>query len=150
MREERPHFTDPKQLVCEAFEKSAEHYATERERTPYFQAQLSIVYSMLAGEHGRILDIGCAAGGEIPEFLRRGFSVIGIDLSSRMLEFARQRFAGDREVQFCRADVERLPFSSQSMDHVVCLGVFEFLQDYSPALKEIHRVLRPGGLAAFN
>ena len=35
------------------------------------------------------------------------------------------------------------------MDHVVCLGVFEYLPNYRPALQEIHRVLRPGGLAIF-
>jgi ubiquinone/menaquinone biosynthesis C-methylase UbiE len=146
MRQEQP-FSEEKQRVSEIFGNSVDHYATERERTPYFQAQLAIVYAMLAGEHGRILDLGCAAGGEIPELRRRAFSVIGIDLSLRMLEAARRRFADDSEVQFCQADVEKLPFSSQSMDHVVCLGVFEFLPGYESALNEIHRVLRPGGLA---
>jgi len=138
-----------KQQVTEVFEDCADHYATERERTPYFRAQLAIVHSMLAGERGRILDIGCAAGGDIPGYRARRFSVVGIDLASRMLEFAHGRFADDPEVHFCRADVEHLPFTDQSMDHVVCLGVFEFLKDYNAALAEIHRVLRPGGLAIF-
>jgi ubiquinone/menaquinone biosynthesis C-methylase UbiE len=138
-----------KKQVCEVFEVCADHYATEREHTAYFRAQLGIVLSMLAGERGRILDIGCAAGGDIPEYRSQQFSVVGIDLSPRMLEFARRRFADDREVQFCRADVERLPFRNESMDHVVSLGVFEFLQDYNAALGEVHRVLRPGGLAVF-
>jgi SAM-dependent methyltransferase len=35
------------------------------------------------------------------------------------------------------------------MDHVVCLGVFEFLRDYNSSLAEIHRVMRPGGVALF-
>jgi ubiquinone/menaquinone biosynthesis C-methylase UbiE len=138
-----------KQQVCEVFEDCADHYATERERTPYFRAQLAIVHSMLAGERGRILDIGCAAGGDIPGYRSRQFSVVGIDLSPRMLEFTKRRFADDPEVQVCRADVEHLPFADASMDHVVCLGVFEFLQNYDAALKEIYRVLRPGGLAVF-
>jgi len=138
-----------KQQVCEVFEGLAEHYATERERTAYFRAQVEIAVSMLAGESGRILDIGCAAGGDIPEYRSRQFSVIGIDLSPRMLEFARRRFADDGQVHFCQADVERLPFADQSMDHVVCLGVFEFLSDYESPLREIRRVLRPGGLAVF-
>jgi ubiquinone/menaquinone biosynthesis C-methylase UbiE len=138
-----------KQQVTEVFEDCADHYATEREHTPYFRAQLAIVHSMLAGERGRLLDIGCAAGGDIPGYRTRQFSVVGIDLAPRMLEFARQRFAGDSAVHFCRADVEHLPFANQSMDHVVCLGVFEFLHDYNTALAEIHRVLRPGGLAIF-
>ena len=90
--------TDEKRQVCEIFEQWADHYATERERTPYFRAQLAIVLSMLAGQSGRILDIGCAAGGEIPELRARGFSVVGIDISPRMLEFARHRFASDPQV----------------------------------------------------
>lgn len=138
---------DEKRQACEIFEQWADHYATERERTPYFRAQLAIVISMLAGESGRILDMGCAAGGEISELRARDFSVVGIDISPRMLEFARCRFANDPQVHFCRADIDRLPFLSQSMDHVVCLGVFEYLPDYSAAVQEIHRVLRPGGLA---
>jgi len=141
--------TDGKRQVCEIFEQWADHYATERERTPYFRAQLAIVISMLAGESGRILDIGCAAGGEIPELRARGFSVVGIDISPRMLEFARHRFASDPQVTFCLADTDRLPFLTQSMDHVICLGVFEFLPNYHAAVQEIHRVLRPGGLAIF-
>ncbi len=146
---EKESLPDPKQRVCEIFGSSADHYATERERTPYFRAQLAIVLALLAGESGRILDIGCAAGGEIPELRSRGFSVIGIDLSPEMLDFAQHRFAGDGDVHFFRADIERLPFTAQSMDHVVCLGVFEFLPDYNRALDEIRRVLRPGGLAVF-
>ena len=141
--------TDEKGQVCEIFEQWADHYATERERTPYFQAQLAIVVSMLAGKSGRILDIGCAAGGDIPELRARGFSVVGVDISPRMLEFARSRFASDPQVTFCLADADRLPFLDQSMDHVICLGVFEFLPNYRAAVQEIHRVLRPGGLAIF-
>ena len=138
---------DVKRQAREAFNDRAEHYALERERLPYFQAQLEIVLTMLAGEGGRILDIGCAAGGEIPMLQRRGFSVVGIDLSPEMLRFARRRFAATGEVLFCRADIERLPFVSASMDDVVCLGVLEYLPNYSAALTEISRVLRPGGLA---
>jgi ubiquinone/menaquinone biosynthesis C-methylase UbiE len=140
---------DEKRQACEIFEQWADHYATERERTPYFKSQLAIVISMLAGKSGQILDLGCAAGGEIPEFRARDFSVVGIDISSHMLRFARRRFANDQRVHFCRADVDQLPFSNQSMDHVVCLGVFEFLPDYNAAMLEIQRVLRPGGLAIF-
>ena len=136
-----------KRQAREAFNDRAEHYALERERLPYFQAQLRIVLAMLTGEGGRILDIGCAAGGEIPMLQRQGFSVVGIDLSAEMLRFAHRRFAETHNVAFCRADIEHLPFASGSMDHLVCLGVLEYLPDYSVALGEVNRVLRPGGLA---
>jgi SAM-dependent methyltransferase len=138
-----------KRQARKLFEYLADEYATERERMPLYRLQLEFMLSALAKESGRILDIGCAAGGEIQNLRARNFSVVGIDLSTRMLDFARARFAADRKVLLCCADVEQLPFSSRSMDHVVCLGVFEYLPDYKGGLQEIHRVLRPGGTATF-
>ncbi|MBV8865193.1 MAG: class I SAM-dependent methyltransferase [Acidobacteriaceae bacterium] len=143
------HRQEVKSQVCEIFENWAEHYATERERLPYFQAQLDIAFKMLAGESGRVLDIGCAGGAEIVGLRARGFSVVGVDLAPRMLQFARHRFESDRQVHFCQADIDQLPFSSGSMNHVICLGVFEFLPDYGTALTGIRRVLRQGGTAVF-
>jgi ubiquinone/menaquinone biosynthesis C-methylase UbiE len=138
-----------KHQTARVFEEWAEHYDTDRVRTPYFQAQLRIALSMLGDSSGRVLDIGCAAGGEVAELRARKFSVVGIDISPQMLLFAHRRFADDPHVHFCRADAERLPFKSQSMDHVMCLGVFEFLPDHAAAAREIYRVLRPGGMAVF-
>ncbi len=149
MMETSQHNRETKQFSREIFETWAEHYATERERLGYFRRQVEIVLEMLAAEKGRILDIGCAAGGEIVDLRKRGFSVVGIDLAPTMLQFARERFAQDVRVQFCQADIDQLPFQTDSMDHVVCLGVFEFLPDYEPAIQEIRRVLRPGGMAVF-
>ena len=136
-----------KRQAREAFNDRAEHYALERERLPYFQAQLKIVLAMLTGEGGRILDIGCAAGGEIPMLQSQDFRWWGLTsrlkcCGLRIVVLPRLAY-----VVFCRADIERLPFVSGSMDDLVCLGVLEYLPDYSAALAEINRVLRPGGLA---
>ena len=141
---------ESKQQVHDLFDYMADEYATQRERMPFYRRQLEFMLSALGKESGRILNIGCAAGGEVQNLRARNFSVVGIDLSMRMLNFARARFASDREVLLCCADIERLPFSTHSMDHVVCLGVFEYLPDYRAALMEIHRVLRPGGTAIFS
>ena len=146
---ETPGHQEVKHQVCEIFENWAEHYATEREQLPYFRAQLEIVFKMLAGKSGRVLDIGCAGGAEIVGLRARGFSVVGVDLAPRMLQFAQRRFERDREVYFCQADIDQLPFSSESMNHVICLGVLEFVPDYGTALAGICRVLRPSGTAVF-
>lgn len=132
------------------FEYEAEHYAKLRERESGFRAQLAIMMRMLGGERGDILDIGCAAGSEISDLRRMGFHVVGIDFSPSMLGYAIQRFAGDPDVHFCQGDVEFLPFRSASFDQVICLGVLEYLPDYRPALAQISRLLRPGGLAVFS
>jgi SAM-dependent methyltransferase len=136
-----------KKRAHELFAFSSNEYAFERERDPSFLRQLTIVLKMLANERGRVLDIGCAAGSEVTALRERGFEVVGIDFSTDMLQHARRRFRVDPKVHFSRADAEFLPFRSASFDHVTCLGVFEYLPDYRRAVAEIHRVLRPGGLA---
>jgi len=131
----------------ELFDDCVDHYANERELLPYFRAQLKIMRSMLSGESaGTVLDLGCAAGAEIPVLRALGHRVIAADLSEKMVEACKKRFANDAAVQVLCAEADRLPLAANSVDHVVCLGVFEFLNDYSPALGEISRVLRPGRL----
>ena len=132
--------------VSGVFDRMATYYADERGQSPWFQAQLKIVLEMIAAEKGMILDIGCAAGAEFEPLLARGFKIVGFDYAPEMVRRAEQRFRGSQDVHLCRADAESLPFPDASFDHVVCLGVFEYLSTYDRALKEIHRVLRPGGL----
>ncbi len=125
----------------------ASYYASERGQSPWFQAQVKIVLAMLASERGLVLDIGCAAGAEFEPLLARGFQIVALDYSPEMLRLAKQRFGKSSAVRLCRADAESLPFPAASFDHVVCLGVLEYLSTYDCCLEEIHRVLRPGGTA---
>jgi len=135
-----------KEAAFETYESAAGEYAARRDEDPGFVPQLTIASDMLRGEHGRTLDIGCATGSAFPMLRAREFDVVGMDLSSRMIAFAKQRYADDRGIEVSRGDAEFLPFAAASFDAVTCLGVFEFLPDYTPALREIARVLRPGGL----
>ncbi len=138
-----------KDEVSGEFDRAATYYADERGQSPWFQAQLKIVLEMLDAERGRgrVLDIGCAAGAEFTPLLARGFQIVGLDYSPEMLRLAEQRFGASHGVHLCRADAEALPFQDASFEHVVCLGVFEYLATYDRCLEEIQRVLRPGGLA---
>jgi ubiquinone/menaquinone biosynthesis C-methylase UbiE len=136
-----------KNEVSGVFDRMASYYAGERGQSPWFQAQIKIVLDMLDSEKGLLLDVGCAAGAEFEPLLVRGFQIVGIDYSPEMLRLAEQRFGASHAVHLCRADAESLPFPDASFDHVVCLGVFEYLSTYDRCLDEIHRVLRPGGVA---
>lgn len=131
----------------ELFDGCVDHYAHERELLPYFRAQVKIMLRMLSSESaGTVLDLGCAAGAEIPALRGLGHRLIAADLSEKMTAACKKRFANDAAVEVICAEADRIPLSANSVDYVVCLGVFEFLRDYSPALAEISRVLRPGGL----
>lgn len=90
---------------------------------------------------GRVLDIGCGAG-ELAERVKRelGADVVAADLSPRMVELARERGLDAK-----RADIEDLPFPDGDFDCVVAAWVLYHTPDRDRAIREIARVLRPGG-----
>lgn len=93
----------------------------------------------------RVLDVGCGSGLYAAELLHRGAEVVGFDASARLVQLARQRVdeAADLRVHDLRHPLEWL--SDESIDQAVMALVIHHLDDPIPALREIHRVLRPGG-----
>jgi len=97
----------------------------------------------------RVLDLGCGAGPVITELRSEGLECVGADYSDDMLEFARQRLRS-RSLDssgLVRCDGRSTPFPDASFDVVVCLGVISYVEDYEAILREIRRLLRPGGTA---
>lgn len=97
----------------------------------------------------RVLDLGCGAGHYLVELAQRGFDCTGADVSPSMLDLARKKLAEAAfpDVPLIQADCCALPFADSSFDLVLCIGLMEYLEDDSCALREIKRVLRPGGFA---
>lgn len=98
----------------------------------------------------RVLDLCTGTGAMLPAVAGRAGSrglVIGLDFSGGMLHRARAKVAGRREVRLVQADAERLPFRSGSLDAVTCSHAFYELKGDGAerALREVVRVLRPGG-----
>ncbi len=88
----------------------------------------------------RVLDAGCGSGRNMLEFARYG-EVTGIELSATSVAAARARDVGE----VVEGSVLELPFAPASFDLEVCLDVVEHLQDDRAALRELRRVLAPGG-----
>lgn len=97
----------------------------------------------------RILDLGCGAGETSVYFALRGAQVTAVDISPEIIQVA-QRLAQSYEVALdCRMVVaESLPFEDASFDAVFGNGVLHHVE-LLPALREVRRVLKPGGRAIF-
>jgi ubiquinone/menaquinone biosynthesis C-methylase UbiE len=91
----------------------------------------------------RLLDVGCGTGFHLARLRARGFEVAGIDGSGAMLDRAR---AANPGVDLRLGDVGALPFPDARFDVVLCVEVLRYLADPEPCLKEMARVLRPGGV----
>jgi SAM-dependent methyltransferase len=89
----------------------------------------------------RILDAGCGSGRNMVALARRG-TVTGVELAARSLELARARDAGP--VLPGSLD-EPLPFDGEAFDLAVVLDVLEHVRDDGAALRELARVVAPGG-----
>lgn len=92
------------------------------------------------------LDFGCGVGGSIAWF-RKYFGaapLLGLDVSARSLAIARARHPGESLVLF---DGQRIPLPDASIDLAYAMCVFHHIpaEAHVPVLRELHRVLRPGG-----
>jgi len=96
---------------------------------------------------GKVLDLCCGTGTNASYLATKGFSVVGVDLSSPSLNSEESRKSGTTENAFNPHNLE-IPFNNEEFDFVYDLGCFDyaifFYQIY--AAKEIHRVLKKGGL----
>jgi SAM-dependent methyltransferase len=90
----------------------------------------------------RVLEIGCGKGRMLTELQRRGLHVRGVDSNRWMLDEGR-RLHGDLPVALVDGPV--LPFPDQSFDIVLSFDVFEHIADSDGHLREVSRVLVPGG-----
>ena len=96
----------------------------------------------------RLLEVGCGMGTDLLQFARGGARCVGIDLTPRSIEITRHRFRlYGAEGDFMISDGEHLPFHDASFDVVYSNGVLHHTPDTEGAVREVHRVLKSGGVA---
>ena len=99
-----------------------------------------------AGAH--VLDIGCGSGWATRLLAGNALNgrVTGIDISDEMVRLARESSQSYANVEFEVASAERLPFNDGAFTHAFSMESLYYYRNIPQALKEIRRVLKPGGL----
>ncbi len=130
--------------------KQFDHWAHTYDRgfnTWYFDQTIKAVLCQLPGEEFRLLDVGCGTGRLLSK-ASHDFPLArlsGIDLSPNMIERARyQPYRTVPELLVCSAD--HLPYHDAAFEFVVCSHSLHHHPDPCASLREMHRVLVPGGM----
>lgn len=96
------------------------------------------------GSGMRVLDVACGTGVLFPDYLARGASVTGIDISPEMARIAAEKFAGEPRVQVLCGDVEEAVFS-QPFGVVMVYNAFPHFPDPARLIARLDRLVKPGG-----
>ena len=103
-------------------------------------------------ESGTMLDVGCGEGRHIFGIMQNypEMKCIGLDMDDDSLIKAEEGYEffesiSNAGAEFLKGSAYSLPFQNNSLDLIVCSEVLEHLHQYNDAVKEIHRVLKPGG-----
>jgi SAM-dependent methyltransferase len=119
---------------------------------------LTVDYDRLGVERGDlVLDLGCGFGRHAFEAAKRGASVVALDAGAEEVAQVRATFgamveagelAADHPGTCLQGDALALPFADGTFDRVIASEVLEHIPDDTAAMRELARVLRPGGTMA--
>jgi malonyl-CoA O-methyltransferase len=134
-----------KQAIAAAFGRAATHYEQHAE------LQRQSADALLARLDGRafsqVLDAGCGPGRMSRYWREQGSEVCALDLSAQMLTEAQRHDVAHR---YLLADIEAIPQVAATFDLAWSNLAVQWCSDLRGALRELYRVVRPGGTVAFS
>jgi SAM-dependent methyltransferase len=112
---------------------------------PLLQVEESVVHPLLKTwpKGITVLDAACGTGRQAAFLAKQGCKVIGVDLSTAMLNVARQKLKKKADLRL--GDLYHLPLEVAEVDAAVCSLALTHLPDLKAPMAELRRVLRPGG-----
>jgi len=126
-----------------SFDRAADFYDQTRDlAAPVAERGLPALIALLPPQ-ARVLDVGIGTGRVSAPLLNMGVDVMGIDLSLKMMMKLRAKHP---DVRIAQADASRLPFAARSFDAALTTHVLHLIGPWREALREIRRVVRPGGV----
>ena len=120
------------------------------EENYWFQRHLvayEYLLPLVAGKN--VLDLGCGEGYGVDLLATRASEAVGVDLAPEALYHARHTYRREN-LRFLYSDINRLELKDDSFDVVCSLQVIEHLPDDRSFMREIMRVLRPGGICVLS
>ena len=108
----------------------------------------TLVRALGLPRNARVLEVGCGGGFALAPFitLLEPLRLVGLDIDEELLALASRRLAAsDHPVELVHGDVREMPFDDADFDLVVDFGTCYHIARPADALREIARVLRPGG-----
>jgi ubiquinone/menaquinone biosynthesis C-methylase UbiE len=99
----------------------------------------------------QVLEVGCGIGTDLVRFAKGGARVTGVDLAQTAIDLARKNFElnGVAAEDLRVANGEALPYADATFDAVYGHGVIQYTSNAPQLIREMHRVLKPGGTAIF-
>ncbi len=118
--------------------------------TRWFQYTQDLSISVMSLQRdSKVLDVGCGTGFAVLELATRVSEgkAYGIDISHEMIEQAKAKIPDDlsERVEFCEGSSDKMPYQDNFFDFILCTNSFHHYPDPIKALKEMQRVLKPGG-----
>ena len=139
-----------KEEVAQAYEKEASIY--DKGRITSFDGkivqeyQINFLKKHLGLKKGmKLLEAGCGTGRILLHLARNGVKCYGIDPSKKMLKVFRQK-KGSEKIILKTGDIEKIHHKDNTFDAIYTMHVLMHLPDYKKAIKEMYRVLKPGGV----
>jgi len=139
--------TQSNQEHYDSFGSQQDDHLSKRARTRNHAQKMAMLQRVLddRGEQVRTLEIGIGSGAHSAELAAKGHSVAGVDISRVLLLKAQRQFPILGKAFLAAADATQLPFQECLFDRVFCVATLHHLPEPESGIKEMLRVLKPGG-----
>jgi SAM-dependent methyltransferase len=122
----------------------------EKKYYPYLHGRqnkvLEAISTLNLSKGAKCLELGTGGGQNAVKYVELGFNVHGVDSSDELLQSAQKFTSHTNKLEFSNVDLNsKMPFDDASFDLVVVIGTLQYLMEPSACVKEVNRVLKPGG-----
>src|SRR5437763_1191746 len=135
------------------WDKSCFLYQMTSDRCDYIESSITKALGKGSIAQLQILEVGCGGGLICEDLAQRGAEMVGIDPLQGALDTAAahaQEQGLSQHIHYQQGYAESLPFADASFSAIVCFDVLEHVRDLKATIKEIARVLAPGGVFVFD